>query len=105
MKKQKHKRIDLIALEKSIDEALENATPEEFYKIIHKNRDEKLPKGWVDINHHLPMCLAMDFITKGYSTYRVKDNNGKEFETHLADSIVWKVDVAEPLNITHWWNS
>lgn len=48
--------------------------------------------------------MAMDFITQGYSEYRVKDKDGNEFITRVTDHMVWYHMIAKQNNITHWFN-
>lgn len=61
-----------------------------------------VPKGWVNVNEHLPSFLAKD-VMQGYSIYKVKDERGNVFESKVTDSNFWYY---ESLNfgITHWLN-
>ena len=88
-------------MEKKLDEVLENMTDEEIEKYFPKS---KTPKGWVSIEDELPQCMAMDFITQGYSEYRVKDKDRNEFITRVTDHMVWYHMIAKQNNITHWFN-
>lgn len=91
--------LDLDKMSKALDEALANMTPEEMEKYFPK--DTK-PKGWISIEEHLPMMLAMD-IMQGCTEYKVKDKDGNEFETGVSDHNVWYY-MAKEAGITHWWN-
>lgn len=91
--------LDLDDMNKKLDDALSKLTKEEIEMYFSDNT----PKGWVSIEDDLPQCLAMDFITKGYSVCRVKDNNGNEFDSHVTDHNVWYYE-AKDAGITHWWN-
>ena len=64
--------------------------------------EPEIPKGWVSIEDHLPVMLAMD-IGKGYSEYKVKDEHGKESIAWVSDHNVW-YHMAKEVGITHWWN-
>lgn len=91
--------LDLEKMSKKFDEALVNITPEEMAKYFPP---DIRPKGWLDIEEYLPMMYAID-IGKGYSVYKVKDKDGKEFETGVSDHNVWYY-MAKEIGITHWWN-
>lgn len=62
-----------------------------------------LPKGWISVEDHLPQWLAED-VKQGYSVYKVKNSNGEEFETTVADHTYWYYIIAIPQKITHWYN-
>lgn len=64
---------------------------------------KEIPSGWISIEDHLPKMLAIDFISKGFSTFKAKYADGSEFETHVSDHDVWYV-MAKGIGITHWWN-
>lgn len=87
--------IDLNKNNDKIDRALIDIDPEYF-------KFSSIPKGWVDIDEHLPMWLAED-VGQGYTTYKVRDHNGNEFESAVSDSILW-YQIAKQRNITHWFN-
>ena len=90
---------------KSLDafsKALKEMTPEEHEYWKEKFRD-KNPKGWVSVEDALPMWRVSD-VAKGYSEYKVKDKDGKEFMTQLTDHTTWYYLVAKESGITHWWN-
>lgn len=82
-----------------------NKIPKETIEKIKKeiNAQPKIEKGWVDIEEHLPHCKAIDFITQGCSTYKVKDKNGEEFYTQVTDHNIWYY-MAKEAGITHWLN-
>ena len=63
---------------------------------------DKTPKGWVSIEEHLPMMLAMD-IMQGYSVYKVKNDKGEEFESAVSDHNTWYYRAKE-CGVTHWFN-
>lgn len=86
---------------KSLRNHLKNMPPEELQKLRERFSDNR-PKGWLSIDGYLPMMLAKD-IMKGYSTYKVKDKYGNEFNTHVSDHNIWYYEAKE-LGITHWLN-
>jgi hypothetical protein len=61
------------------------------------------PVGWVDIEENLPGFMASDLM-QGYSVYKVKNEKGEIFETHVTDPGIWYVRVKE-LGVTHWYNT
>ena len=70
-------------------------------KFFEENRwDEGIPHGWVDIEDHLPMMMAMDLTTG--TKYKVKFENGTESETFVRDHQMWYYRAKE-IGITHWW--
>jgi len=95
--------MDYKRLEKRFDAALAKLTKEDINKWLDENKEPEVPKGWVSIEEHLPMCMAMDFVAQGYSVYRVMDKWGNEFDTRVCDHNIWYYD-AKSAGITHWWN-
>jgi hypothetical protein len=91
--------IDLEEMSKRLDELLANTTQEEIDKYFPP---DTRPKGWLDIEEYLPMMYAID-IEKGFSTFRVKDANGNEFESYVSDHNTWYY-MAKQNGITHWYN-
>lgn len=87
---------------KKLREHIESLSEEEVKEIRKKYFTDDRPKGWVDIEHHLPMMLAMD-IVQGYSVFKVRDVNGNEFETKVSDHNTW-YHMAKEIGITHWFN-
>jgi hypothetical protein len=85
---------------------MDGVTKEDFdnWKKEYDEKNPPPPKGWVSIEDHLPMVYAGDYMDKGYSTFKVKDKDGKEFKTNVCDGYMWKYEIAIPLNITHWFN-
>lgn len=83
-------------------EHLNSLSQEEIEEIREKYFTDKRPKGWVDIEEHLPMMRAMD-IVQGYSVFKVKDKDGNEFETKVSDHNTWYY-YAKEQGITHWFN-
>ena len=83
-----------------LKESLDKITPEEREKYFPK---DTTPKGWISIEDYLPKCLAIDFISKGYSEYQVKFEDGREDISWVSDHNVWYYD-AKLLGITHWLN-
>jgi len=81
---------------------LQNMTPEQKAEMEEHFRD-KAPKGWVDIEKSLPQCTVEDYCEKGYSVYKVKDKDGKEFQSAVTDHSLWYYE-ARAIGITHWWN-
>jgi len=92
-------KLDLKEMNNRLEEALSNISPEDMDKFFPI--DTK-PKGWVSIEEHLPMMFAID-IMQGYSVYKVRDKNGNEFESSVADHDVWYYRAKEQ-EITHWYN-
>lgn len=87
---------------KALRNHLKNMTPQEKEEMKEFFKD-KNPKGWVSVEDGLPMWKAMD-VMKGYSEYKVKDKEGKEFVTQVTDHTTWYYFVAKEQGITHWWN-
>ncbi len=85
---------------KAFSESLSEMSKEELDNFLP---EPEIPKGWIDIEEHLPKCLAIDFITKGYSEYTAKDKDGNEFETTVTDHGMW-YHMAKDAGITHWLN-
>jgi hypothetical protein len=82
--------------------ALEKLSPEELDELWKRSGDPEIPKGWVSVNDHLPKWLSGD-VEKGFTTYKVRDKDGNEFESDVVDHQVWWHRDAIPMNITHWW--
>lgn len=82
-----------------LEEAIANMTPEEKEKFFP---EDTKPKGWISIEDHLPMMMAMD-IMQGYTIYKVKCADGAEVETRVSDHNTWYYHAKE-VGITHWWN-
>jgi hypothetical protein len=91
--------LDLEKIGKEMQEAIENITPEEIAKYFPP---DTRPKGWLSIEEHLPMMLAID-IAQGCTVYKVKDKDGNVFFTGVSDHDVWYY-MAKEAGITHWWN-
>jgi hypothetical protein len=81
-----------------IRDSLDKMTPEEREALFPK----PLPVGWISIEEALPMFKAID-IMNGGSAYIVRDKDGREFQTQIADHNVWYY-IAKEQGITHWWN-
>ena len=64
--------------------------------------EPEVPMGWVSIEDHLPMMLAVD-ILQGCTKYKVKKADGTETYTCVSDHNVWYYQAKEA-GITHWWN-
>ena len=92
--------IDFDKISKALDKALSEITPEEIEKYFPK---DTRPKGWISIEDSLPYCSAIDFFEKGYSVYKVKNKDGVEGESGVADHNTWYYRAKEA-GITHWWN-
>ena len=87
---------------KILHEALENMTEEDYQKYFP---EDTTPKGWISVEDQLSSGVTIsDYFEKGYSEYKVKDINEKEFLTPICDPNIWYVFVAKELNITHWFN-
>lgn len=84
---------------KKIDESLASMTPEDWEKYFPK---DTRPKGWLNIEEHLPKMYAMDF-AQGYSLFKVKYENGEIGESPVADHNTWYYRAKEA-GITHWYN-
>jgi hypothetical protein len=83
---------------------LESLTPEQLEEERQKFFPEDTkPKGWLSIEEHLPMFMAND-IMQGYSIYKVRDKDGNEFESGVADHNTWYYE-AKDAGITHWLNT
>ena len=80
-------------------EALANMSQEEMDK--HFPKDTR-PKGWLSIEDHLPMMLAMDIMVGG-SEYKVRYEDGTEGTTMVSDHNTWYY-YAKETGITHWLN-
>ena len=93
--------VDFDELSKRLESALENTSDEEFRQMFP---EDTTPKGWVDIEEHLPQLIVGDFVDKGYSEYKVKDKDGNVFDTKVTDSLVWYYRAKE-CGVTHWLNT
>ena len=83
-----------------LDKALSETTKSEFLELMKDRLNS--PKGWVDIEKHLPQCLVMDYMDKGYTVYKVKNKDGCEFFSCVSDTKIW-YENAKKIGITHWW--
>lgn len=81
---------------------LDSLSEKEIEEIREKYFTDKRPKGWLDIEQHLPMMFAID-ILQGYSVFKVRDADGNEFETKVTDHNTWYYHAKE-IGITHWLN-
>ncbi len=86
----------------SLEEALAKKTPEDIQKLFADLfPPDDTPKGWVDIEEHLPQMLAQDI---GAGTrYKVKLSDGTEDYSLVGDHNVWYYEAKEA-GVTHWWN-
>ena len=91
--------LDLDKMSERLDEALSNISQEDIDKFFPI--DTK-PKGWLSIEEHLPMMLAID-IVQGYSVYKVRDKHGNDFQSAVTDHDTWYYR-AKAQGITHWYN-
>jgi len=80
-------------------EKLANIKQEEIDKYFPK--DTK-PKGWISIEDHLPMMLAID-IMNGGTKYKVRYEDGTEGCSMVSDHNTWYY-YAKEAGITHWLN-
>lgn len=85
-----------------VREHFDSMSEDEVEEIRQKYFTDKRPKGWVDIEHHLPMMFAID-ILQGYSVFKVRDVYGNEFEEKVSDHNSWYYHAKE-IGITHWLN-
>lgn len=70
-------------------------------KFFEENRwDKDIPHGWVSIEDHLPMMMAIDLLTG--TKYKVKFDDGTESNTFVRDHQMWYY-WAKEIGITHWW--
>ena len=92
-------KFDFEKASKILRESLENMTPKDIEKYFPK--DTK-PKGWLNIEEHLPMFMAVD-IEKGCSVYTVKFADGTIGQSGVADHNTWYYE-AKNAGITHWYN-
>ena len=65
---------------------------------------ENAPRGWVHIETWLPECRAEDLINKGYSTIKVKYEDGHVRDANITPSPRSWYEFAKQTGITHWWN-
>lgn len=86
---------------KSFRKILDEMTEEENERMRNYFKDDR-PKGWLSIEEHLPMMLIDDLV-QGYSVFKVRDKDGKEFETHVTDHHIWYYH-AKDAGVTHWLN-
>ncbi len=88
----------------ALDNYYENTHPdvikEHFAKMF---TGEVVPSGWISIEEHLPMVDVEDFISKGYSEFKVKYANGKTGKGYVTDHNTWYYYSKEQ-GITHWFN-
>lgn len=80
---------------------LSSLTKEEK-EALKERLTDKRPKGWINIDESLPMMYIKD-MAQGYSTFKVKDKDGNEFETNVTDHHIWFYK-AKDIGITHWLN-
>lgn len=85
----------------AIDKHLANLSDEDIEE-MKKHFEDKKPKGWLSIEEHLPMMYARD-VMQGYSLFRVKDKNGNEFQSPVADGNTWYYR-AKDSGIIQWFN-
>lgn len=86
---------------KALREHLEKMTDAEKEEMREYFRDKR-PKGWLSIEEHLPMMFAND-IMQGYSVFKVRDKDGKEYNSAVTDHNIWYYRAKEE-GITHWLN-
>jgi len=86
-------------MRKALRGHLKKMTQEEIDEFFPK---DTRPKGWLSIEEHLPMMMALD-IMKGFTEYKVKYGDGKEDITCVSDHNTWYY-YAKEMGITHWWN-
>lgn len=82
---------------------LDSCTEEEIAE--HKEKyfpESTTPKGWISIEDELPAWLGVD-VEKGYTSYKVKYDDGRENTSSVSDHNVWYYH-AKDQGITHWWN-
>lgn len=89
----------LRAFEKYLKETPEKVLKAEVDKYFP---EDKTPKGWVSIEEHLPMMLAMD-IRRGCTEYKVLYEDGHEDTSCVSDHNIWYYHAKET-GITHWRN-
>lgn len=95
MKKETESKM-ILALRKHLSELSE----EDRIKLAKELSGPYIPEGWVSIEEHLPMMNASDLLT-GYTTYTVKNAEGKESTTIVSDHNTWYY-YAKEAGITHW---
>jgi len=86
---------------KKLREHLKNRTPEQIEADKKFFKDDR-PKGWLSIEDHLPMMLAVDIMV-GCTKFKVKYKDGTEGETCVSDHNIWYYEAKES-GITHWFN-
>jgi len=96
--------LDLDKLTKNLEKALDSMTQEdwdEFNAKIDEGKED-VPMGWISIDDFLPAWMGED-VWKGYSTYKVKYEDGTEDESFVTDHTTWYYRVKDD-GITHWYN-
>lgn len=86
---------------KALQNHLSNLSEEEKEELEEHFKDDT-PKGWLSIEDHLPMMMAMD-IMKGATEYKIRFKNGEEGTTLVSDHNTWYY-YAKENKITHWLN-
>lgn len=93
---------ELNFLNKKLDRIIKQITLQDYQ--LFTKKEKEIPKGWVSIEKHLPVCSTIDFLKKEYTPYKVKDKNGDIFECGVGeDSLVWYSDV-KTIGVEYWWN-
>ena len=101
---QSHSKLDkkkLKEISKAIDKHFASLTESDIEE-IKKRFEDKRPKGWLSIEEYLPMMYARD-VMQGYSMFKVKDINGAEFYSPVADGNTWYFRAKE-VGIILWYN-
>ncbi len=98
LKREEEKKSDLL---KNVDNFFNNITEEQRQRAIEYFKDDR-PKGWLSIEEYLPM-MPVDDLVQGYSVFKVRDKDGKEFETRVTDHHIWYYH-AKDAGVTHWLN-
>lgn len=85
----------------NLRELLGEMPPEEIGQLKEQFRD-KTPKGWLSIEEHLPKWRGRD-VMQGYSLYKVRDKDGKEWTEAVSDHNIWYY-IAKEMRIVEWLN-
>jgi hypothetical protein len=89
----------------SLRKFLKETPKEELDKFFEKYKPKEIPKGWIDIETHLPMVSGQDCIDNGAMVkfIKVKNKDGEESDSQVGDHNTWYY-YAKESGITHWWN-
>lgn len=93
--------LDIKTLTQKLQDHFDNLDEKDLEELREFFKDDT-PKGWLSVEDYLPHWLACD-IEQGYSTYKVRDIEGNEFDSIVSDHTMW-YHIAKQKGITHWLN-